>query len=194
MLDVVIMKHPSCLFWRATLAIPNVGFVIRRDTLLCCTTEHADNAQTNRSNGQSRAPSIVEHVETNVSVGIDVRVAWCRGKKYYLWCFHRVVRGEDEAECVAFVLIDGAGGTGNGNEPLVYAVGLFDGHARDGGVLDGPLGQLACEATLRDARELLAARARWGRAHGGGTARPIALRKATAARRDGGAQGRREKI
>lgn len=166
------------------MAVSDVGIVIRRNALLGSATKHADDAQANRGNGKSGAPAIIKNVQTDVPIRVDMRMTRGRGQKHDLGSLHGVIRGKNEAEGILFILVNTAGGAGDDDEPLVDAVRLGDRHARHGRVLDGPLGELAGEAALRDAGELSPARG--GRAANGvveGRARGLAL-LATRGRRE----------
>lgn len=88
-----------------------------------------------------------------MAVGIDVRVAGSGLQKDDFGGFHRVVCRENEAQCVLFVLVHTAGGSCDGDEPFVNSIGFGNGHAGDGGGLDGPFGQLPGESALRNTSE-----------------------------------------
>lgn len=103
--DMIVMEHPTSLFRRPSLAIADVGIVIRRHALLRGAAQHADNTEADGGDGESGTPTVIQNVETDVAVGIHMRVARRRWQKYNLGRLHRIVGRKYKTKGVLFILI-----------------------------------------------------------------------------------------
>lgn len=153
-LNVVIVEHPSGVLGGAALAIADVGIVVRGSALSGSAAQHTDDTETDRGDGEGGAPAVVENVKADVAIGVDVGVTRGRGHENNLGCLHRVVRREDKAQCILFILVHAACGASDGHEPFVHALRLSYRHTGDRRVLtDRPFSKFTGEAALSDPGE-----------------------------------------